>query len=133
MAASRLGTTGVRFHEDERRSFYGDIFDTSEGDVNLVCLKHGKPIAWHRHQRQDDRLFLVSGKLLVKTHLDMEQGTTTLMDHAWRGPLILRCGHWHGYQALEPLTIVLQFNGPGKWDGTDEERHPIDAEMPWIS
>jgi len=123
----------MRFHEDERRVFWGDIFELASGDINLVQVNSGIPIAWHRHQNQDDRLFLVSGKLLVKwTPSVMEQPHSYILDEPGSRFAIHR-GHWHGYEAIINNTIVLQFNGPGKWDGSDEERHPIDDEMPWIS
>jgi quercetin dioxygenase-like cupin family protein len=119
----------VRTHSDNRRTFYGDIFDTTEGDINVVYLAKDVPIAWHRHQRQSDWLFLISGVLEVQTIYvngdrcrDMLKGSNKL--------LYIPHNVWHGYEALDHGTVVLQFNGPGKWDGTDEERHDI-GEAPW--
>lgn len=128
----------VRYHSDDRRAFWGDIFDTVGGDFNAVCLKPHIPIAWHRHWKQDDQLFLLSGRLRVQWfHEQLLEITPPINRIDWelnennRGPLFLPRDYWHGYEALEPNTVILQFNGPGKWDGTDEERHPIDDEMPW--
>ena len=129
----RRGVTGVRFHQDARRIFYGDIFDTPNGDVNVVYLTPHVPIAWHRHQKQDDHLWLISGMLKVKsfrdTPADMVEHTLLALPGA-RRVLVIPRGEWHGYEALGRNTVVLQFNGPGKYDGTDEERLSL-TEQPW--
>lgn len=123
----------MRFHQDHRRTFYGDIFETPQGDVNVVYLTPHVPIAWHRHQHQDDHLWLVSGVLRVQAFRD---GLEDRIEHIMvalpgaRRVIEVSAGEWHGYEALEPNTVVLQFNGPGKWSGEDEERHPIE-DAPW--
>jgi dTDP-4-dehydrorhamnose 3,5-epimerase-like enzyme len=129
----------MRYHEDERRRFYGDIFDhwngDLKGDINVVYLNECGPIAWHRHMQQDDRLFLVSGALRVRMFLDHAPKDRTehilVAIHGERKVLTIPRFWWHGYEALVPDTIILQFNGPTKWDGADEARHPIDDEFPW--
>jgi len=120
----------MRTHRDERRLFYGDIFDTPFGDINIVALARHVPIAWHRHQRQDDNLFLVSGRLRVQIIDDAGARVAWVLSSKNRGSLKIGRGSWHGYEALTSNTIVLQFNAPGKWDGSDEERMSLD-EMPW--
>ena len=134
MAAPRVGTLGVRYHADGRRAFYGDIFDRPDGDINIVYLQPAIPIAWHRHHWQTDQLFLIAGALRVQMFLDTPHTPLRRLlteDAGHRGPVMIPRGWWHGYEAIGVPTIILQFNGPGKWDGTDEERHPIDDEMPW--
>ena len=123
----------MRIHVDERRQFFGDIFDTPNGDVNLVKLARRQTIAWHKHARQDDKIFVVKGRLLVQSYHML-----TDTRHVWplsalkqRAPLIIPAGWWHGYESQAAETIVLQFNGPGKWDGTDEQRHAIEADGVW--
>ena len=121
----------MRFHSDERRLFYGDIFETPNGDINVVYPTKGVPIGWHRHQHQDDHLFLVSGLLLVRS---FEEGCRKGWENVLlpgQNPVVIDSNTWHGYEALEDDTIVLQFNGPGKWDGSDEERMSFD-KIPWI-
>jgi quercetin dioxygenase-like cupin family protein len=118
----------VRIHSDNRRSFYGDIFNTTGGDINIVYLEKGVPIGWHRHWYQDDHIFLVSGALKVQIISDAGRNVWEL-----RGSEKLTYiprGLWHGYEALEHGTILLQFNAPSKWDGTDEERQEI-GEGQW--
>lgn len=120
----------MRYHEDARRRFWGDLFELPNGDLNVVELRPGVTIAWHRHQHQDDHLKLLSGDLLVQA-LDADG-----CRHRWSldaedaGPVrIPRCW-WHGYQS-DRGALLVQFNGPGKWDGTDEERHAITADGLW--
>lgn len=117
----------MRHHADGRREFWGDIFELPNGDLNVVKLKPHVPIAWHRHQRQTDRLFLVSGKLRVGIVGDAPEFFTLMPGQT----LTIPQNRFHGYEAIGRNTVVVQFNGPGKYDGSDEERHPIDAEMPW--
>lgn len=120
----------MRFHEDDRRIFYGDIFGLPNGDVNLVRLKPGITIAWHRHQKQDDHIFLVSGQLLVQAidpsgkrfqwYLNQPDDRVVTIPRNW----------WHGYSTHDGATI-LSFNGPGKWTGDDEERRPVEENWSW--
>lgn len=123
----------MRFHQDHRRTFYGDIFDTPTGDVNVVYLTPHVPIAWHRHQHQDDHLWLVQGALRIRCFRDSPEDG---VDHTMvtlpgaRRVIVIPRGEWHGYEALMRETIVLQFNGPGKYSPEDEERHPI-GDDPW--
>ena len=124
----------MRFHEDARRKFWGDIFATDQGDINIVRPKKGVFIGWHRHQHQDDRIFLVQGILRLRVfETDPADGREwILVDTDDRLPLWVGRKKWHGYTALTDDTIILQFNGPGKWSGEDEERKDP-KEVPWIS
>lgn len=135
MAAARLGALGMRHHVDDRREFWGDIFGLTEGDINVVRPKKGVFIGWHRHQRQDDHIFLISGALLVRMFETnpLYDGVELVRHESATRALVLIPRHcWHGYEALSDDTCILQFNGPGKWDGNDEER--LDPkEMPWPS
>jgi len=120
----------MNVHRDHRRHFFGDIFDTEFGDVNVVYLEPHIPIGWHRHQRQDDQLFLVSGAVTVKEIWPSGTRHVQRLDYVQRGPVMIPRGNWHGYEATEPGTILVQWNGPGKYDGTDEERLSF-ADEPW--
>lgn len=127
-----LRDTRVRYHSDNRRRFYGDIFGTVDGDVNVVYLQKNVPIFWHRHQKQDDHLWLISGCLLVRSFLTTwkEDGVEHVMVAmpGARRVITIPHGEWHGYESLDDGTVILQFNGPGKWDGYDEERMD---RVPW--
>ena len=104
-----------------------------DGDINIVRPSWGVPIGWHRHQKQDDRLFLVQGVLrlrLFETSPRTDGVEWILTETDDRLPLWIQRNRWHGYEALTPDTIVLQYNGPGKYDGTDEERLSF-TDTPW--
>ena len=122
----------MRFHADGRRKFWGDIFAIDQGDINIVRPAKGIFIGWHRHQRQDDRIFLVQGILRLRVfETAPEDGIEwILVDTDDRLPLWIGRNKWHGYEALTDDTIILQLNGPGKWDGSDEERKSLE-EIPW--
>ena len=128
----------MRYHKDDRRTFWGDIFELPNGDINVVHLYPKTTIAWHRHQFQDDRICVIRGDLTLQA-IDPEG-----IRHSWildadafdlamagvQPPVVIPRGWWHGYSSRWGAAI-LSFNGPGKWTGEDEERHPIDDEMPW--
>ena len=121
----------MRFHSDDRRRFWGDIFDTPNGDINVVELAHHVPIAWHRHRKQDDHIFLLDGMLEIKMFLDSPNKMYSIMLRNRDEIVEIPRGWWHGYKSCwSGTTTILQFNGPGKWDGTDEERMSLD-EIPW--
>jgi dTDP-4-dehydrorhamnose 3,5-epimerase-like enzyme len=121
----------MRYHADWRRQFWGDIFDTPHGDINIVRPCWGVPIGWHRHQRQEDRLWVISGALRVRLFFDSPADGIEWMLGPRSGHVVgVPENHWHGYEAMSPDTIVLQYNSPGKWDGSDEERLSFD-EVPW--
>lgn len=123
----------MRFHQDGRRRFIGDIFSTPWGDINAVTLYPGVRIGWHRHQKQVDHIFVLYGSVEIRAmdregkwhrwDMDAPHGAHVCIPPQW----------WHGYASADGATLI-QFNGPGKWteNNPDEERHPIDDEMPWI-
>lgn len=120
----------MRHHEDERREFYGDLFSLLHGDLNVVKFHHRRrPIAWHRHQHQTDRIFVAQGTLRVGIIGETREFVVVPMG----GTITIPPNHWHGYESIGRCTIIVQFNGPGKYDGSDEERHPINEEMPWAN
>lgn len=124
----------MRIHKDARRSFWGDVFELPGGDLNVVKLARHVPIAWHRHQQQTDRLFCVSGRVRVGMRQDFADEDS--MQHWFTltegKTLLIPSNTWHGYEGLTKDATLVQFNSP-KYTGTDEERHPIDTEMPWDS
>lgn len=119
----------MRYHLDGRRQFIGDVFGTEVGDFNAVTLFPGVTIAWHRHHHQDDKVYVLYGSATVQAIDPEGQRHRWDVDAPHGHPIFLPRGWWHGYSSPEGATI-LQFNGPRKWDGTDEERHPI-GEAPW--
>lgn len=123
----------MRYHVDERRRFYGDVFSNPDGDINVVYLEPHVPIGWHRHQHQTDRLWLVQGilRLRVFQRAPHKDGVEHILvdTRGERSVIVIPPNHYHGYEALTEDTIVLQFNQP-KWTGEDEERLSFE-EVPW--
>ena len=130
MATSRFWTFSLmRYHEDFRRRFWGDLFATDFGDINVVQLHPGVIIAWHRHQRQDDHIFVVYGSVHIQAIDEQGQRHGWHLDAPRAFPVRIPAKWWHGYSSPMGATLV-QFNGPGKWDGSDEERKSLE-EVPW--
>lgn len=121
----------MRFHEDHRRVFYGDLFELANGDVNVVRLKANAVIAWHRHQHQDDHIFCIEGDVLVQTIDPDGQRMRWYLSAPDERVLTVGRNYWHGYSSPKG-AIILQFNGPGKWteDNLDEERMSLEG-APW--
>ena len=129
----------MRTHADPRRLFLGDLFDTPDGDVNLVRLYPGSVCAWHRHQKQTDRLFCVTGAVRIGL-IRMPEGYSIhspypvewfVLDERSPGPLTIPPDTWHGYGAITDPCILLQYNTP-KYNPADEERQPL-KKLPWDS
>jgi len=114
---------------DGRRLGLFDIFaDATPGQVNLVRLHAGQRCGWHRHQRQTDRYFCVSGVVTVGI-TDPEGICTWTTLHAYV-PLVIVVppNHWHGYASVGGEAVVLQYLNQ-KYNPDDEERHPDPALM----
>lgn len=109
--------------------FWGDVFGLPNGDVNVVHLKPGVIIAWHRHQKQDDHIFVVDGSVLVQAISQDGVREQWYLSRPDDRIAVIPRNHWHGYSTPGGATI-LQFNGPGKWTGEDEERASL-TDIPW--
>ena len=118
----------MRIHGDDRRLFFGDLFSTESGDVNIVVLLPGATCAWHRHKEQDDRLFCVQGTVKVGITTGPTDTVTweVLSDRDPRIVTIER-GLWHGYMNIGPDRAILVGYNNRKYDGTDEERMTVFA------
>lgn len=123
----------MRFHEDHRRVFWGDVFELPNGDINVVKLNAHAVIAWHRHQKQDDHIFCIEGDVLVQTIDADGQRTRWYLSAPDDRIVTIPRNSWHGYSTPHGATI-LQFNGPSKWteNNPDEERMSLE-EVPWTS
>lgn len=121
----------MRYHEDARRRFWGALFPDLPGDVNVVQLFPGIVIAWHRHERQDDRIAVIYGSVCIQAIDPDGERHRWDLDAPTAQPVLIPRHWWHGYTSLEGATLV-SFNGPGKWTGEDEQRMSL-TEMPWIA
>ena len=116
----------MRVHGDDRRLFYGDLFDTPHGDVNVCRVYPGNISGWHRHQYQTDRFFVVTGKL--KFGLRHDSGTEWFcLDAHHPAVLVIPPGTWHGYANLWSDDAIYVMWADQKYTGADEERDPAEA------
>jgi dTDP-4-dehydrorhamnose 3,5-epimerase-like enzyme len=117
----------LRYHEDERRQAFCDLFDTP-GDVNLFIVKPGQRTCWHGHRKQRDQFRCIRGSILVQTIFG-----TTRTQHLLDAPakhVVVFPGVWHGYENVGTEDAYLLMYLSRKYDPTDEERMSED-EMPW--
>ena len=105
-----------------------------------VSLRSGAISAWHCHERQVDRLFVVHGSLRLVLYDGREASCTRgKVDVLILSPLrptqvAIPPGVWHGLQNLEPDTsmFVNMFDHAYRYDDPDEWRLPPDTDaIPW--
>lgn len=115
----------MRIHADDRRLLFADIFPTNHGDVNVIRLYGGALSAWHRHQRQTDHFFCVSGRVRLGAIGPEDVLTWMVLDEHQPGVATIPPNTWHGYQGFAGDAILLMW-ADRKYDGTDEERKTVD-------
>lgn len=115
----------MNISSDDRRLAYFDLFPQTPGQVNVVHLHPGALCAWHRHQKQTDHYFCVSGTVKVGIFGPDWEGKFFVLDA--RNPAILTVppNHWHGYQCIGDSATMIQYLDQ-KYDAEDEERSPVD-------
>lgn len=121
-----------RYHVDDRRLGWFDVFEGKKiKNLNVVRIPNrGIICAWHRHQKQTDFWFVAQGSLQVGlatgteptkpewVYLNPERGVT----------LVIPPPVWHGYKALQDNTILI-YGLTEDYDGTDEDRYPVDVNV----
>ena len=121
----------VRTHIDDRRLFYGAIFPTDHGDVNVIHLYGGALSAWHRHQRQTDWFFCTRGRVKIGWIGEDWDGGWIILDERQPGPVPIVPRTWHGYQAFDGDATLVMWASE-HYDPTDEERKSIaDMGVAW--
>jgi len=123
----------MRFNQDDRGVRYCDIFpEVGKGDINVTVVYPGAIAAWHRHQRQDDYQIVVKGvlKIGVCDKPKSEGGTVKWYFSSERsakdGAIHIPAGLWHGCYNFTNEPAILIYHITNKWDGTDEERMPVE-------
>ena len=105
-----------------------------------VSLRGRAISAWHCHERQTDRIFVVQGSIRLVLFDDREASATrgkldVLLMSPLRPTLVtIPPGVWHGLQNLEPdtSTFVNLFDHAYRYDDPDEWRLPPDTDaIPW--
>ena len=119
----------MREHVDDRRHLYADIFPTTEGDVNLIRLFDGALSAWHRHQKQTDYFFCVSGRVRFGLCDGVGNGEWLVLDEG--NGLQISPDTWHGYWAFSGDATLLMW-ATQKYNPDDEERKSVEEMgIPW--
>ena len=123
--------------EIARSSVVGEI-----AQVYVTCCLPGAVKGWHRHRQQTDRMFCVQGMARIVTAREQRSLWDRLPNGQWEfeervvGPLnpalvTIPPGLWHAFAPCGGECVIV--NCPDlEWDGTDEERLPLDAfPFPW--
>jgi dTDP-4-dehydrorhamnose 3,5-epimerase len=127
-------------HADDR-GYVTEILRSDEdhfekfGQAYVTACYPGVVKAWHRHGRQIDYFYAVSGTVKVGLYDDREGSVTrgeyqTIMlgERGANAQLVIPAGIWHGLMAMDTFSMVL--NLPTEvydHDAPDEERVAWDA------
>ena len=115
----------VAFHEDDRAQRLLDVFPLDKGQINISYINSTEPIvAWHKHKCQTDYWLCVKGSLKVGWATEENGCEFKYLSDKELKILEIPSGVYHGYQALEPNTILVYYVTK-KYDPTDEYRVPV--------
>lgn len=115
----------VAFHEDDRAQRLLDVFPLDKGQINISYINSTEPIvAWHKHKHQTDYWLCIKGSLKVGWATEENGCEFKYLSDKELKILEIPSGVYHGYQALEPNTILVYYVTK-KYDPTDEYRVPV--------
>ena len=115
----------VAFHEDDRAQRLLDVFPLDKGQINISYINSTEPIvAWHKHKYQTDYWLCVKGSLKVGWATEENGCEFKYLSDKELKILEIPPGVYHGYQALEPNTILVYYVTK-KYDPNDEYRLPV--------
>ena len=115
----------VAFHEDDRAQRLLDVFPLDKGQINISYINSTEPIvAWHKHKYQTDYWLCVKGSLKVGWATEENGCEFKYLSDKELKILEIPPGVYHGYQALEPNTILVYYDTK-KYDPNDEYRLPV--------
>jgi dTDP-4-dehydrorhamnose 3,5-epimerase len=112
---------------------------TGPGQVNWVQMWPGAVTDWHRHERQTDHIFAVTGVVKLCLYDDREGSPTSGVANVLRigdlRPLLVVVppGVWHGFrnETSAPAGYVNYFAAPYRHEDPDNWRLPHDSpEIP---
>lgn len=101
------------------------LFSGIFGQVTVSTIFPGVIKAWHRHYKQTDYTFCVSGNL--KLLLAQEKGASVEIKEFYLGekkPLLVKIppGIWHGYTPLGNKKATIVYLTDTTYNPNDEER-----------
>ena len=119
----------IQFHEDDRAQRLLNIFDSITGQINISHVSSTEHVvAWHKHDIQTDYWCCLKGAFKVGLAVKNEDGTCEvkweyLSDKSNR-VLKIPTGVYHGYQAVQPDSILLYYL-THKYNPQDEIRAKV--------
>ncbi len=119
---------------------YRPEWNLDEGGVEHIIHVSLRPhaiSAWHVHERQTDRIFVVDGSFKLVLYDDRKdssmQGMLSVLLLNRLRPMVVSVppGIWHGLQNLEdgPGSFINYFNRPYQYEDPDEWRLPWDTDQ----
>ena len=120
------------YNEDDRAQRLLDVFDVSDGQINVSYVNSTKHIvAWHRHFKQTDYWVCLKGSMKVGLGHPVTMGNSNEVNVEFEylsdknfSVLEIPPTVWHGYKALEPGTILMYYVTK-KYDPEDEVRTEV--------
>lgn len=117
-------------HDDDRRRGIFDVFGTPQGDVIYSYVYPGVIMAWHRHKKQTDYLFVVRGSLKVGLYDAKKKRLAFVYLHEQERQILkIPAGMWHGYKNIGSGEAIVSYFITPKYnhDNPDEERARMGA------
>lgn len=119
-----------KIHLDDRGMLYEVTRKSQTGKIEQVYITGCAPDvikAWHMHERQVDRFFVIKGSLLVAVYCpDRKFLWKFVLNETKKQTLTIPPHLWHGFTALwgsyaEVINCVSE-----EFNGMDEHRLPFD-------
>lgn len=112
-----------------------DVFPTlPEGQINVSYSYPGTIRAFHRHNKQFDRWFLVKGNIEVATYSEKDGLKLTSLSGGDK-VLVIAPGVWHGFKVLGNEEAILLYYVTNAYDpkSPDEERAEWNKFYDWVT
>ena len=113
----------MKYNEDDRAQRLLDIFPLTNGQINVSYVNSTKHIvAWHMHKKQTDYWICLKGSFKIGlVQPPYSNVIWEFLSDKYPRMLTIPPETYHGYQALEPGSILLYYLDH-KYDPTDELR-----------
>jgi len=99
------------------------------GQLYCTTIRPGVVKAWHRHQKQTDRICCVSGRIKLVLYTEEEGAKEFFIGDEAPCTVMFPPGVWHGFQNVgDSEALVLNMpDVPHDHSDPDEERCPWDS------
>lgn len=103
------------------------------GQAYVTTCREGVVKAWHKHRKQTDHFYVISGTMKVALYDDRPDSPTTgqyqveiLGEQGQDALLIIPNDVWHGFTSLAPFTALVNLPTEA-YDAAD----PDEIRAPW--